>query len=223
MSGSLFDRPILIYSNFCMHSQNFLKLLMKHPDLYALFIRMNIDVDPETKKRPQIFYQIQESLGQKIVQVPTVIVRDDSQVLVLSDTQAFDWLDFQTQPERELNPFNPNEMGAFSDGYSKFGSTNLHDATEQSFKFFQSVDGKNVLQGESFKCGPIKGPDSFKETSTEPIANPGSIYKRLEFERQKPTQQEPQPQFQQKGHSSAKQKDLDSRLQQLIEERKNLR
>jgi hypothetical protein len=164
---SLFERPILIYSDYCPHSDNFIKILMRHPNLFKDFIRMNIDVNPETKKRPQIFYQIQQELNQKITKVPTIIVNENSQLYILSDKDAFKWLDYKTKPKREesLTPFNPNEMGSFSDMYSKFGSTELNDATEQNYKFYQEVDGQRFLPGEDFYCsGPIQGPESFKES-----------------------------------------------------------
>lgn len=232
MSNTLFERPIVIYSNYCIHSQNFLKLLIKNPDLYDAFIRMNIDVNPETKQRPQIFYKIQEELNQKIVKVPTIIVMDNEGLLVLSDKDAFKWLELQTAPlKEELSPFNQNEMNSFSDGYAKYGSTDLNDATEQNFKFFKTVNGQTILQGESFKCGPIKGPDSFKEQVSDQSINSEQVYKKLESERKNvnftaDTNQARQTRkpidFTGDQFNSSKQKDLDSRLQQLMMDRKAL-
>jgi hypothetical protein len=115
---------------------------MKYPDLYDSFIRMNIDTDPSTKKRPKAFYQIQDVLDIKITKVPTLITPNAE--YVLSDVDAFKWLEYQVKllsdTSGELQPFNPNEMGSFSDNYSSFGSTDLCDAKEQSFKFYK--DGK---------------------------------------------------------------------------------
>jgi hypothetical protein len=115
---------------------------MKYPELYESFIRMNIDVDPSTKKRPKAFFQIQDVLEIKITKVPTLITPNAQ--YVLSDVDAFKWLEYQvkllTDTSGELQPFNPNEMGSFSDNYSSFGSTDLCDAKEQSFKFYK--DGK---------------------------------------------------------------------------------
>lgn len=222
----LFERPILIYSNYCIHSQNFSKLLMKNPDLYDEFIRMNIDVNPETKQRPPIFYKIQQELGQKITKVPTIIVKeaDSDSLLILSDKDAFKWLELQTRPvDAGLSPFNQNEMNSFSDGYAKFGSTDLHDATEQNFKFFKNINGKTVLQGESFKCGPIKGPDSFKEKISDSSLNTEEVYKKLESERKNVVtpQSAPTRSINFTGSQfNSKQKDLDSRLQQLMMDRK---
>jgi hypothetical protein len=138
----MFEKPIVIYSDYCVYSKNFIKTLMKYPELYESFIRMNIDVDPSTKKRPKAFFQIQDVLEIKITKVPTLITPNAQ--YVLSDVDAFKWLEYQvkllTDTSGELQPFNPNEMGSFSDNYSSFGSTDLCDAKEQSFKFYK--DGK---------------------------------------------------------------------------------
>jgi hypothetical protein len=138
----MFEKPIVIYSDYCVYSKNFIKTLMKYPELYESFIRMNIDVDSSTKKRPKAFFQIQDVLEIKITKVPTLITPNAQ--YVLSDVDAFKWLEYQvkllTNTSGELQPFNPNEMGSFSDNYSSFGSTDLCDAKEQSFKFYK--DGK---------------------------------------------------------------------------------
>lgn len=146
----MFDKPILIYSDYCKYSKNFIQTLMKHPDLFESFIRMNIDTDVRTKKRPQAFYQIQQALDIKITKVPTVITPNAQ--YVLSDINAFKWLEHQirllTAESDELKPFNPNEMGSFSDNYANFGSTDLCDAKEQNFKFYNNgtLPDDNYLQ-----------------------------------------------------------------------------
>jgi hypothetical protein len=113
---------------------------------------MNIDVDASTKKRPKAFYQIQEVLDIKITKVPTLITPNAQ--YVLSDVDAFKWLEYQvkilTDTSDELQPFNPNEMISFSDNYANFGSTNLCDAKEQSFKFFNSEKGAIKLTDDNF-------------------------------------------------------------------------
>lgn len=148
----MFEKPIIIYSDYCVYSKNFIQTLMKYPDLYDSFIRMNIDVDPSTKKRPQAFYQIQNMLDIKITKVPTLITPNAQ--YVLSDVDAFKWLEYQvkllTDTSGELQPFNPNEMISFSDNYANFGSTNLCDAKEQSFKFFNSEQGGIKLTDDNF-------------------------------------------------------------------------
>lgn len=190
-----FDRPILIYSDYCIHSKNYLQMLMKQPDIYNTFIRMNIDVDPQTKKRPSIFYQIQQQLNKKIVRVPTIIVKTNNDIILLSDKDAFKWLDFQINSnktgEATIKGFNINEMGSFSDGYSKFNengneSTHINDANEQSFKFYKNINGNRVLSGENFQVdGEIKGTESFLDKNFEKSQNfDESTYNNIEKSRQ---------------------------------------
>lgn len=142
MSNDLFNKPILIFSSYCKFSQNFLEILMKHPQIYDNIIRMNIDVDATTKQRPQMFYKIQQILNRKISKVPTIITKDAEHVL--SDADAFKWLEYNisslNKEKTGLSAFNPDEMISFSDHYAKFGSTELNDANEQSYKFYVNVN-----------------------------------------------------------------------------------
>lgn len=166
----MFEKPIIIFSDYCSFSKNFIETLMKHPELFETFIRMNIDVNPITKKRPQAFYQLQQSLDIKITKVPTIITPNAE--YILSDIDAFKWLEHQIRllktDEGELKPFNPNEMISFSDNYSKFGSTDLCDAKEQSFKFYD----KGVLQDDNFlqtkKAWDPDNVNGFLDDSEEP-------------------------------------------------------
>lgn len=168
----MFEKPIIIYSDYCVYSKNFIQTLMKYPDLYNSFIRMNIDVDPQTKKRPTSFYQIQEILGIKISKVPTLITQNAE--YVLSDVDAFKWLEHQVKllatTSDELQPFNPNEMLSFSDNYANFGSTNLCDAKEQSFKFLQSDNGVIKLTDDNY-LNTSKGWDPQQTNKTNGFLN----------------------------------------------------
>lgn len=139
--SEIFKKPLLIFSEYCRYSHNFLQILIKHPDLYNSFIRMNIDVNPATKKRPDMFFKIQQILNRKISKVPTIITPGAEHIL--SDEDAFKWLEFQINhlnkqisKETELVAFNPNEMVSFSDNYAKVGSTDLNEASDQSYTFY---------------------------------------------------------------------------------------
>ena len=138
----MFDRPILFYSDYCIHSKNFLNVLMKHQELFDSFIRINIDVDVTTKQRPNAFYNIQKELGIQIKEIPTIITPGPENVLTGAD--AFDWLDFQTKSlsKESVEGFNCIEMGSFSDSYSTYGSSDLNDAKQQTFKFIGKNDDK---------------------------------------------------------------------------------
>lgn len=145
----MFQSPILIYSDYCNYCATFITALTKHPDIVDSFVNVNIDVDPQTQQRPRVFYEIQNALQHKISRVPTIIVDEGSYVLTGED--AFKWLEYEVKKRNEssLTPFNPNEMGSFSDQYSKFGSTDLHDATDQSFKFLSKTNDKIYTPEES--------------------------------------------------------------------------
>ena len=97
----MFDRPILLYSEYCIHSTNFINTLMKHQELYEDFIRISIDVDTNTRQRPKIFYDIQNELNTKIIEVPTVMTPGPEYVLAGSD--AFDWLEFRMNKLKETS------------------------------------------------------------------------------------------------------------------------
>lgn len=139
-----FERPILIYSDFCLYSNKFLEILIKHSDVYKECIRLNIDVEPDTKRRPRVFYQLQQELSKKagkqinISRVPTIITKNAE--YILSDKEAFKWLDFEikSKSKKSIEGYNTNEMSSFSDGYAQFGSTHINDAKEQNFKFFNN-------------------------------------------------------------------------------------
>jgi hypothetical protein len=174
----MFEKPIVIYSDYCVYSKNFIQTLMKYPTLYESFIRMNIDVDIKTKKRPRVFYEIQDVLDVKITKVPTLITPDAQ--YILSDIDAFKWLEYQVKlltdtTGEELQPFNPNEMISFSDNYANYGSTNLCDAKEQSFKFYNNgvLDNDNYLNtSQSWDPNNIDKTNGFLndlETSTSNI------------------------------------------------------
>ena len=149
MADTIFKKPILIFSEYCKYSNNFLQILTKYPEIYNSFIRMNIDTNPVTKKRPELFYKIQQLLGTKISKIPTIITPGGESIL--SDKDAFKWLEFQinnltNSKKASLVGFNPAEMVSFSDHYSKVGSTELNDATEQSYKFFIDVNNNGKTE-----------------------------------------------------------------------------
>lgn len=139
------DHPILFFSTFCNYCEQFVAALDNN-GLSNVFKYINIDVDPETGSRPSIFYDIQSKLQLNITEVPTIVLKEGE--YVLAGEEAFKWLQFQLEnknnvvpPEpKELNPYNPMEMGSFSDPYASVNSESLHDAKNQSFKFLNAAD-----------------------------------------------------------------------------------
>ena len=193
----MFEQPILIYSNYCAHSKEFLGLIQNHPQIHESFNYLNIDVNPTTRKRNPLFNQIQQTLNHRIEEVPTVIINNGQ--YVLSGKEAFKWLEFQfkqlssgndttqqsvnaiqtdnvndnasSSPEAEA--FNPNEMLSFSDQYSKYGSNDMSDASAQSFSFLNGNYDSIATPAEE-----SKDPRSFLKSSGSKKEN--DIDKRLQ-------------------------------------------
>lgn len=153
----MFSRPILVFSNYCQHSKNFLSMLLESP-LSQEFIFVNVDVDPNTKRRSDDFLSLKGILATnfnyKLTSVPTIIVENGE--FILKDADAFEWLkhtleiisnteknkepvvEDNTIVPGEISGFNPNEMIAFSDMYSTFGLNTKDpcmDAKNQCFQF----------------------------------------------------------------------------------------
>ncbi len=183
----MFESPILVYSDYCNYCSSLINVLVKNPKIMDNFVKINIDVDPATKQRPHIFYEIQNALQHKISRVPTIIVDNGS--YVLTGEEAFKWLEFEIKRSNEssLSPFNPNEMGSFSDQYSKFGSTDLHDATEQTFKFISRNDDRIYTpQESSVEQRDLNSKQKEREsidnmrTSRPPQSNPNNFQNKME-------------------------------------------
>ena len=206
----MFERPILLFSDYCIHSTNFINVLMKHPEIYEEFIRVNIDVNPSTKKRADIFYTVQEQLQHKITEVPTIVINKGE--YVLAGAEAFKWLEHMTQKEElenELTPFNPIEMGSFSDSYSPYGSkVGLHDAKEQSFKFINRPDEKINTPDESTSISKDDYSQKQKERETFDNVNSNTQrpFQKRSIQHDNMTKNE-------------KERDFESRLQQMLSER----
>jgi hypothetical protein len=217
----MFERPILLYSNYCAYSQQFIEILLENKEIFETFIRVNIDINIDTKRRPDLFYEIQNTLNYKIKEVPTIIIGNGE--YVLSGSEAFKWLNYELEQINNKNTNNTNdsllegfnsvEMGSFSDMYSTFGSNSLNNAREQSFKFLDKPD-----------ISIQTPPEDSKNSQQKPNANSKINFTNPNFTKQ--NQGSSKSQFGQSnnftGKKSDKQKDFDIKLQQLLSERENL-
>lgn len=185
----MFKQPILIYSDYCPHSKHFIDNLSKISNIDSAFVKLNID------PKPQVFYEIQNALQYKITEVPTIILPNAE--YILSGEEAFKWLQYQLEP-KELDAFNPNEMGSFSDPYASVDSKSMTDAKSQSFKFVGQPDEKIYTPQEDSSIGP-------EEMNKK--------------QRERETFDNTAPKFNQ--NIKSKEKDLDARYQQLLAERGN--
>jgi hypothetical protein len=218
----MFERPVLIYSDYCIHSTNFINELMKNKELFESFIRLNIDVDANTRSRPSVFYEIQEKLSYKITEIPTIIVENAE--YILTGVNAFEWLEYtikqQEEKEKELVAFNPIEMGSFSDSYSSYGCTDLNDAKEQCFKFLNKSDEK-INTPQELASNVSKDEYSNKQKERENFDNTYNQNSNQHLPVQRQQQHQP-PQFDPKylhGSMTEKQKDFDIKLQQMVLDR----
>lgn len=223
----MFERPIVIYSNYCTYSQSFMQKLSDSPEIFEAFIRICIDVDINSGKRPDIFFVIQEALQKRITKVPTIIIQGGN--LVLSGSEAFSWLKSvltETQESsKEPDAFAPNEMVGLSDSYSKFGSNDMNDATEKSFVFLNRQldsiptpedDHVKITQQDYQKIQDER--DSFNLPSQSQQSQKPNSFPVMPQMQQQMTR--PRENFQ--NAPQRKEKDLDKKLEQLIMERNNV-
>jgi hypothetical protein len=218
----MFERPILLYSNYCAYSQQFIEMLLENKEIFETFIRVNIDINTDTKRRPDLFYEIQNTLNYKIKEVPTIIIANGE--YVLSGSEAFKWLHHELEQinsnsqnlikgDEMLEGFNSVEMGSFSDMYSTFGSNSLNDAREQSFKFLDKPDISIQTPPEDSKNSQQKQNPNSKINFTNPnFAKQNQGLSKSQFGHSQSFS----------GKKSDKQKDFDIKLQQLLSERETL-
>jgi hypothetical protein len=170
------SNSLLIFSDYCVYSKQFLDILQQHRELAKAFNYLNIDVNPETGKRPQLFFDIQNQLGFKLTEVPTVLLNDGE--YILAGEEAFKWINHEINKntKKEYEGFNPNEMGSFSDMYSPIGSSDLHDASEQTFKFIHKPNDFISTPPEEINFTNQK----FAQNTTDNVSKEKLIEARLE-------------------------------------------
>lgn len=174
------NKPTLLYSEFCNYCIQFLNIISKHPQLHDKINIINIDPLPNTKQRPPIFFEIQNMLQFTITEVPSVIINKGE--YVLAGEEAFKWLDYEISnfsKDNELSPFNPNEMGSFSDSYSMVNSSGLYDATDQCFKFIGKPDEK--IQTPQEEASITKDEYSSKQKEREHFTNKIKQINQIDF------------------------------------------
>lgn len=222
-----FSKNVLLYSNYCGYSQKFYKELENDKNLFSTFEFISVDVNPSTKKRNPLFFEIQKALGMKIQEVPTIIVENGQ--YMLSGKEAFKWLEYTFQQQEgqgqqgqsqqipaELQGYNCLEMGSFSDQYSKFGSNQMNDATDQIFKFITKEDEpiytpqeESDLTSDALERKQQER-ESFVNIPRKPVQSVNKII---------PMSSSPSSFG---SNTSSKQKDLDKRYQDLLSERDSM-
>lgn len=156
-------QPILVYSKYCKHSLQLIHYLDNVPEIGNALLPLCID--PQLNEHGSYvsskdFLSLQEFLGaNKISKVPTIVLNNGNEIVLLTGSRAFHWLQqFQMDQEQggqssqgeqddqpvdsklELEGVNPNEMMSFSDSYSMLNSDAV---SNQSFQFidrqFQTI------------------------------------------------------------------------------------
>lgn len=212
----MFQNPIIFYSKYCKYSNDFLHLLTNNQTSLAQeFQYINIDVNPETKTRSEIFYTLKNLLSQQfsynLKTVPTIIVENGE--FILSGKEAFEWLKYkintfqnsQTQiDEQNINQnniinnedpigFNLHEMGSFSDSYSTFGLNTPDTCTDAKNQCFQFIDNSINTSNKSVRF------NDFNESENNRYQHQSSNSKK-----------------------SIKESELNSRYEEMIMQRKEL-
>lgn len=142
---------ILVYSKYCKYCLQLINNLEQFPQVGNCLTPLCID--PERKENGSVsisknFVELQDFLKEKaipqITKVPTIVLSHETQIAVLSGSDAFNWLDniaknFSQEPEEinekhelQLEGVNPNEMLSFSDSYSMLNSDSV---SNQSYQF----------------------------------------------------------------------------------------
>lgn len=149
---------MLFYSSMCSHCTQLLQAISDFPELESIVTKVNIDVNPHTRKRHELFYKIPKLINKPITEVPTLIVNN----YFLVGTDVISWfktvISKQNHPvktnnhvkkEETLQAFNPNEMLSFSDGYSTFGKDD--DIKKQSYHFISDIQNNiSTIPEEDF-------------------------------------------------------------------------
>ncbi len=209
---TLFDRPILFYSNYCKHSTRFLTLLKQYNDVYDTFVRINIDV--KNNKRPDIFYKIQNVLKVRIEEVPTIIlVNSGKPEYILAGLEAFNWIEkISSSKNEDQIAYNPNEMGLFSDMYS---SLKNDKPREQLFQLL----GKEYERINTPKDEGVLTEDSYTKKLLEREEFENSLNKSNNGNSLPPQISQKQENY--NKHKEEKRNNLDYKYQQLLDERRN--
>ncbi len=113
---------ILFYSTYCKYSKKFVDILEQCGEA-AFFVKICVDIDPETLSRPVILNKY------RVTEVPTIIVENKK----LAGYAAFKWLQVkienteepmtQTQQTQEsgIEPFFTGNVENFTDNCVKLG------------------------------------------------------------------------------------------------------
>jgi hypothetical protein len=168
---------ILFFSKHCVHSKKFAELLFKLPHVNDKFIKISVDV---RNQRLPSFVQ----------SVPTIVVFENGQKAVLSDSKVFSWINqFLEEPSKvELTAYDNQSMSSsLSDGFSFIG-TEEGKETEHTFAWMDRLQDTRIglVADNSENAGPATNSQNMKLNDDQ--------IERYRQERELGVQQAPKPQ-----------------------------
>lgn len=124
---------ILFYSKHCPHCKKFAELLFKLPQVNDKFIKISVDV---RNQRLPSFVQ----------SVPTIVVHDQGERKVLTDSNVFKWINqyLEDTSKVELVPYDQGAMSSsLSDNFSFIGDDEGKEA-EHTFAWMDKLHDTRI-------------------------------------------------------------------------------
>lgn len=172
MNNKLFAKPILLYSSYCEHSNQLLnKLIKDYPSVFEEIIRINIDVSKETRKRPDLFYLIQENLGDRRVNsVPVLIVSNGPNITILKEDSILHWADMK------------NKTVTTSNNTKEVSNQNKEDGGLVAFNHMEAFSNQfaSLNNQENNESVLFKNKDPLATRNSLPMPAPNVVMKRKE-------------------------------------------
>jgi len=145
---------VLFYSNKCLHSKEFLTLLMKDPELNKKFIKVNID-NKNIKIPPYV------------KSVPSAIITVNGNQSLMVGSQIFKWYNdshSKNIESQQIQDWDPLSMSGYSDGFSYIQNA---DAMKKSFSFLQDSNSIITPDEKSFSNDEHSGKKSQEKTQLD--------------------------------------------------------
>ena len=117
------NQRVLLYSNSCPWSKKLIQLFKQLPGVLETFNVFNIDVNPETNKRPDVFYKLCKAYN--IQKIPVVILENGE--IVYQGQETIDWINYvlQKETQKKQQQKEPESLqGISTDNFASLGEDN---------------------------------------------------------------------------------------------------
>lgn len=229
--NSIFKRPILVFSNYCKYSLEYVNALSEF-NLIDDFVLVNVDIQKDTKQRSSDFVNLKKILKEQyqydLKSVPTIIVENGE--LILSDSDAFDWLRFtintlnnsktHNEVKHDNIPINNIPIIDNNDNRQKQQSeTDLITGFNQnemfSFSDQYSTFGENESNPKQQSFQFISGDNNFISTPTDSNGSFKKTNKNVKFQ----IDDFDQKNTKNKTYGTEKEKEMTSKYDEMMKER----